>query len=161
VAAVTRTGGLNERQVRQLRYWSALREFAADSGSAIKLGKPRAAGEMRLSLGRNVGRHAAALQHDSYLPSEPAGLRVDGVLWDDNAKDFFAQFESVKADIETELGYELQWHNDPDVKGCRIMAREAADPTNEVDWARQHEWLLTTLQDFARVFRPRVQTLVI
>jgi len=46
------------------------------------------------------------------------------------------------------------WEN----KGSRIaLYKEGLDPTDEQDWANQHEWLAEKLSKFDEVFRPLVK----
>ena len=64
-----------------------------------------------------------------------------------------------KAGIEQELGYALDWQELPEGQDSRIASSVEADPTDENDWPRQHDWLATRLNNMYRVFAPRVRDL--
>ncbi len=76
------------------------------------------------------------------------------------AKTFFGLLKNQKAEIERELGYPLEWEELPEVQHSRIVIfLNDADPSDEADWPRQHEWLAKRLNEMHRVFAPRVRDL--
>jgi hypothetical protein len=51
----------------------------------------------------------------------------------------------------------LDWEELPGGQDSRIsVALDDADPENEADWMRQHEWLARRLNEMHRVLAPRV-----
>jgi Domain of unknown function (DUF4268) len=76
------------------------------------------------------------------------------------AKTVFGHLIKQKAEIERELGYPLEWQELPDGQDSRIAVfLNNADPLDEADWPRQHEWLAKRLNEMHRVFAPRVKDL--
>ncbi len=73
---------------------------------------------------------------------------------------FFHLLHEQKDAIEHELGFPLEWEELPARRDSRISAYlNDADPENEKDWPRQHEWLDARLNDMHRVFADRVRAL--
>jgi hypothetical protein len=50
-------------------------------------------------------------------------VRVEFVLGDSDSKKYFALLEAQTAEIETEMGQPLTWHNLPENKSCKIYVR--------------------------------------
>jgi isopenicillin N synthase-like dioxygenase len=86
-------------------------------------------------------------------------VRAELYLRRSTAKHFFALLFQQKNEIERELGYGLDWQELPEGQDCRIAVSIDADPANEADCPRQHDWLATRLNEMYRVFAPRVRDL--
>jgi hypothetical protein len=77
-----------------------------------------------------------------------------------NAKVFFGLLQRQREAIEQELGYALEWEELPEGQDSRIsICLNDANPKDEGDWKRQHEWLTEKLNDLHRVFSRRVKEL--
>ncbi len=93
---------------------------------------------------------------NSYSSGE---IRVELVMSSENAK---SHFESLMADreaIESEIGYPLVWHNLDETKSTKVCVRQSANTRDPEGWKEQSAWLLAKLEDFKRVFGPRVKGL--
>ena len=56
--------------------------------------------------------------------------------------------------------FALDWEELPAGQDSRIsVSLDDADPENEADWTRQHEWLAKRLNEMHRVLAPRVRAL--
>jgi len=65
-----------------------------------------------------------------------------------------------KEEIETALGYKLNWEELPEGTDSRIsISLEDVDVADRSDWKRQHEWLARKLNELHRVLSPKVQEL--
>jgi hypothetical protein len=65
-----------------------------------------------------------------------------------------------KAEIERQLGFPLDWEELPEGQDSRIsVSLSDADPANEADWPRQHQWLSQRLNEMHRILAPRVKAL--
>lgn len=85
-----------------------------------------------------------------------AELYIDGT----NPKVLFRMLRQQKADIERELGYPLEWEELPSRRACRVSTYlRPADADDRTDWARQHQWLATRLNELHRALAQRVRTL--
>ena len=146
-------GGLSELQMRQKRYWEAFHHVLDGvkwdiSGNR----KPRPENWMSYSAGRSgfgllVSRN-----------KQRQRIRASMYLSGDNARAFFALLQRDKESIERELGQQLVWREMR--KECEIADYlDDADPDDESDWPRQHEWLARQINAIHRVFTPRIQNL--
>lgn len=68
----------------------------------------------------------------------------------------FNRLHEQKNKIEKEIGEELVWRDKTSVK--RIACVRVADPMDESDWPKQHEWLAEKLNRMHVVFADRVKT---
>ena len=86
-----------------------------------------------------------------------AGLYIRG----EQAESRLQALERQRGDIERELGYELAWGDQgPSAKDRRIsLYPKDANPDDESDWQRQHEWLATRLNELYSVFADRIRSL--
>jgi hypothetical protein len=87
-------------------------------------------------------------------------VRAELYMSSAKAKAFFHLLAAQKEAIERELGFALDWEELPEGQDSRIsISLDDADPENEADWPRQHEWLGRRLNEMHRVLAPRVRTL--
>jgi hypothetical protein len=83
-------------------------------------------------------------------------LQINGV----HAKGLFRMLRAQAAAVESALGYPLDWEELPDAQDSRISCTlNEADPEDEADWPRQHDWLARRLNELHRVFAQRVKAL--
>ena len=75
------------------------------------------------------------------------------------AKPHFHLLAGDRAEIESELGAELEWRELPGKKESHVVLRRSADPTRREDWPEQHAWLRDKLEMFHRVFGTRIKGL--
>ena len=76
--------------------------------------------------------------------------------------DAFAHFhllQAEKEDIESELGYPLEWEEKPGNKNSTILVRQDGDTKDENQWPEFNAWTLEKMDDFDRVFRARIKQL--
>ncbi len=77
-----------------------------------------------------------------------------------NATAHFHLLQAQADDIAEEFGEALEWAELPHRKSSRVLLKKGdTDPTDETDWQNQHEWLLSKLERFDKVFRPRIKAL--
>jgi hypothetical protein len=86
-------------------------------------------------------------------------LRAEVVLFDQNAKAYFAALETQKAEIEKAVGAPLTWYNPSDKRMCRIYLRRTCDLEARGKWEEQHAWLKDSLEKLHSTFAPRVKQL--
>ena len=77
------------------------------------------------------------------MNSQKKQIRAELYLQGPPAKTYFGLLKNQKTEIENELGYPLEWQELPDGQDSRIaIFLNDADPMDEADWPRQHEWLV-------------------
>jgi hypothetical protein len=76
------------------------------------------------------------------------------------AKKHFAKLAEKKGEIETSLGFELDWQELPDAQACRIASwLPNASIEDEGRWNEYVEWLMQRLVKMDQVLRPIVRAL--
>jgi hypothetical protein len=137
-----------------LDYWTAMMEVVKAAPSQIRPRKPLAQGWHIVSIGRS----GFVLVAETSLKEQRIGVQL--ALDSADAKAHFQLLLAQRAEIEADLGTSLEWRELPDKKTSRIMLRKGdTNIENEEDWPAQHEWLLNSLNEFYRVFAPRVKRL--
>jgi len=162
VSEAASRGELTEREAIQEAFWTAFREYVAGRESDVRPTKARPSARMSMALGRSGCRLSGIASFYDFeaesFDSHEVRAQVD--LWDENAKAYFAGLEAEKDAIESELGYELVWHSTENARKCRVWIRRAVpDLADRSSWLELHAWLLERLEDFRRVFDPRVKNL--
>ena len=152
---------LTDSKLLQRNFWTAFSEYVKEQGSNIKTTKPLPQHWMNIAIGRTGIKLAAIASFwDSVAESFSSHeLRVELVLFDNNSKTYFDQLDSVKEEIEKEIGGQLTWYNPPEKRMCRIHIRKSTNLEDKDNWPEQHEWLLSKLQLFYKVFATRVKQL--
>jgi hypothetical protein len=87
-------------------------------------------------------------------------IRAELYISGAKAKAFFHLLAAQKKEIEHQLGFALDWEELPEGQDSRIsVTLNDADPENQDDWPRQHQWLAQRLNEMHRVLAPRVRAL--
>jgi hypothetical protein len=146
---------LSDTRLTQQRYWTALNaalDAAAGPISGNRQARPQS--WMTFPIGRVRFHLAAAMLRTARQ------VRAELYLSGSDAKAHFGLLEQQRAEIEAELGYPLAWEKLPDGQDSRISVYlKDADPMDERDWPRQHQWLAQRLNDFHRAFAQRIRSL--
>lgn len=154
------SGEISEHKQLQQRFWTAFAEFMEEQQSSLRCTKPSPRHWMSLSLGRSgFSLSAVVSSWNSVTNAKGPEIRAELVLSRENSKSDFAALEARKAELETQLGFPLTWHNPTDKTMCRIFTRQNADFTNEAQWRGQFTWLKEKLENLHRVFAPMVRSL--
>lgn len=146
---------LTTTKALQLDYWTALGSvLMAKGGPLAKERKPQPQSWMSYSIGRSgFGVNASMVRPKRQVRAELYISNAD-------AKPFFHLLHEQKPEVESELGYALDWDELPDGRDTRIsIALNEVDPEDQEDWSRQHDWLTTRLNELYRVFVNRVRGL--
>ena len=146
---------LSETRIMQRAYWTAFDQVLSAAGGPISGGqKPQPQSWMNYSIGKSHIKLAAVMVR----PKKQ--VRTELYISSDKAKAFFNLLEAQKDQIERALGFALDWEELPEGQDSRIsVSLDDADPENEADWTRQHEWLARRLNEMHRVLAPRVRLL--
>ena len=146
---------LSETRIMQRAYWTAFDKVLSALGGPISGGKkPQPQSWMAYSIGRS---HFTL---NAVMVRPKKQVRAELYISSDKAKAFFHLLAAQKDEIERELGFALDWEELPAGQDSRIsVSLDDADPENEADWTRQHEWLAKRLNEMHRVLAPRVRAL--
>jgi hypothetical protein len=144
---------LTETQIMQREYWAELNSsLNAEGGLVLGNKKPQPQSWMAYPVGR-FGFYLGAA-----MARQKRQVRAELYIHGERAKIFFALLQNQKNQIESEIGYALQWEELPSGQDSRIARYlDDVDPTDPADWERQHKWIAETLNDMHRVFASRVR----
>ena len=136
-----------------LEYWTQFSAKAAEHAPRLRFSKPKPSQYITLGLGGGMYCYCAIRASDKTIA---CGITIQA----NDAKVRFQELYARKADIEEELGFELDWLEKPDTQrsGIRVEKTET-DPTDESDWPRQHKWLVETAIRMHRTFKPQIAQL--
>ena len=154
VAPAIRGAKRSETGLRRMEYWSGLQSVLDDHDGPVRGNrKPQQRNVMDYPLGRSHFHLVAWVNgRDKHIR---AGLYIKGK----GAKEHLAILERQSDEIESELGFPLEWGAESPTSQDSIAAcyYRDVDPDDESDWPRQHKWLAQRLNDLHRVFAERVR----
>lgn len=138
----------------QQKFWMALVEHLAKKAPQIRPQKPRPQHWLNNAIGRaGFGLNLTANTRDQRLGVE---LWIPGA----QAKQHFANLLAHKQEIESKLGFELDWQELPDAKAVRIASwYPNASIEDEQRWPEYIDWLTQRLVKMDAVLRPIVKAL--
>lgn len=145
---------LSDNQKLQLRYWIDVerRISAADGPLRAVAAQPTS------SSVHGLGRSGTNLALTMSIQKKR--LRVYAYLGKPDGKALFHRLLSDKAAIEEEIGAQLRWDAHPGRAESHISIwMDGADPADESDWPRQHDWLVQMAQRFHETLHPRLKSL--
>jgi hypothetical protein len=149
---------LTEAKRLQLDFWTHFNNFVSSRRSVIKPIKPRPQNWMFLGIGQTGFKLIAiASTWNTELASYETGeIRAELGLYDPEKRDF-EFLQGKRTEIESKLGYPVDWYNDPHKQSSKIFVRKSVDFRDRNDWDNQCAWLLKHLEDFHRVLGPFVK----
>lgn len=68
-------------------------------------------------------------------------------------KGLFHELEAKKDDIESKLGYKIDWQELPTKKAARIIVTKNGDYQDESQHEELLKWLLQKAEEFTKVFK--------
>lgn len=137
----------------QLEYWTRFSDVLLASDGPARGSKPAA----RHWFGIPIGRGGFSLS--GVADTRGGRIRAEMYIQIGNAIGFFEALREDRADIESDLGFALDWQPLHGKKACRIAITEDLDPKDESTWSEQHRWLADHLNRMHEVLAPRVRVL--
>ena len=145
----------SERNLMRRAYWNAL-NAVLDQATGPVSGNRKLHGQSWMQY--PIERHNFKLQ--AVMNIAKRQIRSQLYIGGGSAKAFFHLLAEQREAIEQDLGYPLEWEERSGQLHSRIAAYlDDADPKDEKDWPRQHQWLATRLNDLHRVFADRIREL--
>lgn len=132
------------------KYWTSLSEYLVEN-SKFRSRAPQPRNWYDFSLGKSN----AILRLTN---NTQQGKIVAGVYLQKNMKYLFDNLYSQKEDIERNLGFTLEWENDPAKQTAVIKIERPANIMDSNNWTEEHAWHAKALEDLDRVFRPLVRS---
>lgn len=142
---------LTETKVKQLQYWEAYVEYCANNQTSIRPQKVYPQHWSNISIGSSLCHICMTVNtNDNYIGVE---------FYISDNKDLYNHLEANKKEIEAKLNVSLDWQMLPHAKASRIkLIKSGFDLKNESCWQEYISWMVSTAQDFKKVFTPYVKS---
>jgi hypothetical protein len=144
---------MSERRHLQFDYWADLQKLLKERNGVVKATSPRPS----TWVGFAVGRMHFRLWAQMFVKDRRVGVGL--TCKPPYAKEFFHQLKAEQAKIESELGFAVEWEESPEQQFSFISFYTKLDPLDRSNWPQQHEWMVSKLESFHRVFSPLVRAL--
>lgn len=151
---------MTDRRRQNVRYWTDFCDELESRGSRLQFCTSRREYYIKSEIERNCGVDYRMMVRQ-VIKTIPGEISVEFcIIGGPNARTFFDALMEQQAEIEEEFGESLEWR-EKGPRGDRRLCLKKADvnPAAERDWPNQHEWLVTKLEKFNKVFRPRITAL--
>jgi len=139
-------GNLSDTKQMQYEFWQAFRDFANATDFIHSFTLRKASPQHWYNLGIGISEAHLALT----INSQKKLLGAEIYISDD--KELFNDFESHKDEIESELGFEMEWMLLPEGKASRILATHQGDLKNEEKWKECFNWYIDKAKKMKIVF---------
>jgi hypothetical protein len=138
----------------QLRFWTALIADLKVKAPQIRPHAPRPQHWLSSAIGRaNFGLNMIA-------NSTKERMGVELWITGPDAKAHFANLRAIQTELETKLGFGLDWQGLPGSEACRIATWLPDAPLDaEARWPDYFAWFAARLTRMNEVFRPAVKDL--
>ena len=146
--------GLTPRERQNERYWTLFCNHLNQQGSQLHSQTSRARHFIDFRIGIGCFLRARQVIQSKYGPT---AITV-GFIMKGSAMAYFHSFKKQKKEIERQFGKPLEWFAGYKTEK-HVALRKEADPSDENDWPRQHEWLATKLEKLNEVFCLRIEKL--
>lgn len=138
----------------QQKFWLALIEKLSVNAPQIRPQKPRP----KHWLNNSIGRSGFGLIPTINTRDERLGVELG--ISTQEAKQHFANLLAQKENIESKLGFELDWQELPESRACRIASWYPDAPIeDESRWSEYIDWMIQRLVKMDEVLRPIVKRL--
>jgi hypothetical protein len=143
----------SDTKLLQRDFWDQFSEHLSQHHS-IQPQKARAQHWLNISIGKTAVKITCVNKSLQNI------FGVELYMYKENAKEIFHALQAQKADIEIELGYELEWQLLEDKVASRIaIYKDDFDIKQQDNWHIYNDWLAKHVCDFQFVFKQRLQSL--
>lgn len=133
----------------QYDYWTKIKDEIDRNYSMFNSRKPMGQHWYDIAIGSSLANLS--------LQVIARSNEIKVVLWISDSKELFNHLHESKEEIESELGYELDWTNSENNKSSNIAIVKKADVHDESTWDENIKWHLTRASEFYDVFAERVK----
>jgi len=133
----------------QYDYWTKVKDEIDKNYPMFNSRKPRGQHWYDIAIGSslaNISLHVIARTNE-----------IKVVLWISDSKELFDYLYNTKDEIESQLGYELEWISSENNKSSNIVIVKNTDVHDESRWDENIKWHLTKASEFYDAFSDRVK----
>ncbi len=135
----------------RLEFWTGFAAFLEERQAKFNPPKPRPRNWISWGVGRSGVGLVAVCNSDEVIVNVDVNSR-DHDGW-------YMWLHDRREQIETELGFRLDWLERPDRKYSQLSVRLPIDTQNSENHTRAFEWMLRHMEALDRVFRQHVKDL--
>lgn len=138
----------------QLRFWTGLVQALSEKAPTIRPHRPG----LHHWLSISIGKSGFSLQ--AVVNTRDQWICVQIWISREDSKEQYAALQSSQAQIEQELGFDLDWQEMPDARACRIASyQHDVVLEDESRWPEYFSWLVPRIVIMDRVLRPLIKAL--
>lgn len=135
---------LTETKLLQLEFWKQFKEFVTAKGTTLKL---------RKALPQNWYDMSYGVSGANIVLTINTQLKLIGCeIYIHDSKELYYTYEQHKEEIESELGFPLEWMELPNKKASRIKVSTEANINDRSQWENYFKWLKEKAEKFQKVF---------
>lgn len=145
---IKKTTAANSTQQQRLEYWQAFNDYAFQNTEFAKVfnkRKPTTDHWMDFSIGSSAC-HIGVTQIQ-----KRSAIGVELYINDD--KELFKSLFVHKAEIESDMGMELDWRELPERKASRILVEKNVQLSNHEEWQEQFDYIMDVLLKMKKAFK--------
>ena len=137
---------VTDLKLQQQAFWEKLREYGDQHGKLVRNWRKALPQHWyNIGIGSARGKLAATVNtRDSLVGME---------LYIYRDTDLFHELESKKNEIETKLGYSIDWQELPERKASRIIVTRSGNFLDEKEQDELIIWLVQKAEEFTKVFK--------
>jgi len=136
----------SELKLQQQAFWEKVKEYGEANAKIVKSWQsPRPQHWYNISIGTSKAHLSATVNSVKKC--------VDFYFYIDNDKNLYAQLLPHKDDIESKIGYKLEWEESPNTKASWIIVSKSADFQDELKQDELVQWIVERADEFTRVFK--------
>lgn len=137
---------ITDLKLQQQAFWEKLREYGDQNAKLVR--------SWRKALPQhwyNIGIGSARAKLAAKVNTQESYVGLELYIYSDT--ELFNELLSKKSDIESKLGYELDWQELPERKASRIIITRTGNIQDEQEQNELVVWLVQKADEFTKVFR--------
>jgi hypothetical protein len=144
----------SETAIWQFKFWMQFKQFLDLNNYDFQTARPDAKNYLNIRIGKSGYKICSS------IISRDDKLSVEIYIDHKDSKSKYSLLEERKREIESALGYELDWRYLDRKHACRILKfKTECDVENEAEWENHFKWLAQTVKEFYDVFVPIIKSI--
>lgn len=143
------SGGGNkvtDLKLQQQAFWEKLREYGEQNGKLVR--------NWRKALPQhwyNIGIGSTRAKLAAKVNTQESYVGLELYIYQDT--ELFYELQAKKSEIESKLGYKLDWQELPERKASRVIVTKAGNFQDESEQDELIAWLVAKADEFTKVFK--------
>lgn len=145
---IKKTTAANPTQQQRLEYWQAFNDYAFNNSNFLKeFNKRKPTTDHWMDFG--VGSSACHIGVTQIQKRNSIGVE----LYINNDKDLFKSIYAHKDEVESIMGFELDWRELPERKASRILIEKAVQLDDRYKWNEQFDYIMDVCLKMKKAFK--------